>query len=38
MRYLRRAAATLTVHVVYGVAFATLGFFVALSVAATTFT
>jgi hypothetical protein len=38
MRYLRRAAVTLTVHVVYGVGFATLGFFVALSAVATTFT
>jgi hypothetical protein len=38
VRYLRRAAAGLTVHVVYGIGFATLGFFVALSAAATTLT
>jgi hypothetical protein len=38
MRYLRRAAAALTIHVVYGIGFATLGFFVGLSAAAMTLT
>jgi hypothetical protein len=38
LRYLRRAAAMLAMHVVYGIGFATLGFFVGLSAVAMTFT
>jgi hypothetical protein len=38
MRYLRRAAAAMTIHVMYGIGFATLGFFVGLSAVALTFT